>query len=228
MYGITKDRLAHEVLARWRLASGEVIAPGQREDEIDWVQVDREILQLVAQNARQLSMVTPRLFLNLSAQTATDTNSWTAWLALLQRLVSLARFSIIVELSEDMCDETVRFIWQPLRRLQVKLAIDDFGRGYSTRFRLTQFDWDYCKFEADSLYDEQTISGLQYCHHSGIMPIIERVEHQISQQQFMLMGLHWQQGFYHGRPELLSEYLLRHDDTNPDNENKTTYLTQLE
>lgn len=216
VYGITKDRLAHEVLARWQLKStGEIITPAERKNAINWAQVDRDVLALISFHAPRLAQLTPRLFINLSAQTVGDVDSWSLWLTQLQQLVSQARFAITIEISEDMSDEAVRAIWQPLRRLRVKLAMDDFGRGYSTRARLTQYDWDYCKFEASTLYDADTICGLQFCQHGNIMPIIERVEHAISQKQFMVMGLHWQQGFYHGRPELLSQLLKRNERNTP-------------
>lgn len=207
VYGVTEDRLAHEVLARW-LIDGRILPPGELASPIDWARIDGEIMSLILKSVEPLGHITPRLFINLSAETVSSPSAWSSWLIKLQQVLSCARFSVAIEISEDMNHEQLRAIWPPLKRLRVKMALDDYGRGHSTRARLTHFDWDYCKFEVSSLYEQDTISGLNFCKHSGIMPIIERVELAVDQNVFSVMGLHWQQGYHYGRPEILKKYLM--------------------
>lgn len=202
VYGLTSEILAYEALARWR-RGGEILGPSDLPAPPHWRRADIEMLSAILENADAVAGVAPRLFINVSAGTIADAESLTTWISRLALVTRRASFAIVIEITEGISDAKLQEAWPKLKRLGVKLALDDFGEGQSSRARLLRYDWDYCKFEGHTAHFPWAQEAIRYCKNNGILPIVERVEHRQSSQEFAAMGLHWQQGFLHGRPELV-------------------------
>ncbi len=203
VYGQTAEVLAYEALARWSI-DGAIVSPSNVGFDPNWRAVDAKMLSIIRKQAGAIANIAPRLFVNLSKSTVSDPQHLESWLESLTEIVSCAGFSVVVEITEGVDDNRLQDAWPQLKRLGVKLALDDFGRDQSSRSRLVRYDWDYCKFEADHVLEKDTQASIRYCGNSGILPIVERVERQHDSEKFTAMGLHWQQGFLHGRPELIN------------------------
>ncbi|MEY4589692.1 MAG: hypothetical protein RL497_1768 [Pseudomonadota bacterium] len=119
---------------------------------------------------------------------------------------------LIVEITEQIFMEEVEAVWQrvnSLRQLGVKIALDDFGVGYSSLNYIVRFSPDYLKI--DRSFIERI--GEQAQHNdmveaivglSKIVPlevIAEGVETQ-AQFDFLLgCGCHVAQGYYFSEPQ---------------------------
>lgn len=199
--GSTTEILAYEALARWQL-NGQVLAPADMPETPLWHVVDQEMIAAFHEHARRLADV-PRLFVNVGESTVESEPAFMAWLSQMDELAQGAPYSIVIEITEGISDGALRRAWPHFRRLGLKLALDDFGDGSSSRARLIHYDWDYCKFESHTAHETSTLSALDYCKMSGIVPIVERVDSKENSKSFEKMGLHWQQGYLHGKPILL-------------------------
>ncbi|WP_082884554.1 EAL domain-containing protein [Achromobacter insolitus] len=204
VYGLTSEILAYEALARWRRGE-QIVGPMDLPTAPSWNHVDIEMLSAILADADTVADVAPRLFINVSAGTIADPECLSSWISHLAKVARRATFAIVIEITEGIRDDKLQEAWPQLKRLGVKLALDDFGGGRSSRARLLRYDWDYCKFEGHTVREPEIQEAIRYCHNNGILPIVERVEHQQSSEEFAGMGLHWQQGFLHGRPELVAE-----------------------
>jgi EAL domain-containing protein (putative c-di-GMP-specific phosphodiesterase class I) len=202
VYGPTSEVLAYEALARWRRA-GEIVGPTDLPTAPQWSSVDIEMLAAILDYVEPVSDIVPRLFINVSASTIADRARLATWITCLARITTRATFAVVIEVTEGIGDDKLQEAWPQLKRIGVKLALDDFGGGKSSRARLIRYDWDYCKFEGPTVRDSHIQEAIRYCRNSGILPIVERVEHLQSSEEFAGMGLHWQQGFLHGRPVLV-------------------------
>ncbi|ANN80836.1 EAL domain-containing protein [Bordetella flabilis] len=208
VYGLTSEVLAYEALARWR-RDGKILGPTDLPEAPQWSGVDIDMLSAILDRAETVSGIAPRLFINVSASTISEPGRLATWISHLAKITSYATFAVVIEITEGIGDDKLQEAWPQLKRLGVKLALDDFGDGRSSRARLVRYDWDYCKFEGHTVRDHRIQEAIRYCQNSGILPIVERVEHQKSSEEFADMGLHWQQGFLHGRPVLVDNLAER-------------------
>ena len=96
-----------------------------------------------------------------------------------------------------------------LRRLDIKLAYDDFGVGQSHSNDLPKVDPDYVKFDMSLIRDidgaapqrQQVVSTLvQMVHNLGITSFAKGVETAGEDEACRQMGFHLGQGFLYGRP----------------------------
>lgn len=200
VYGLTAEVLAYEVLARWRV-DGRIVGPSDPGVSPNWLTVDAMMLSAIHKQVEAIASIAPRLFVNVSKSTVFDPRHLVPWVENLMEILDHASFAVVVEITEGVDDDRLQDAWPQLKRLGVKLALDDFGHDQSSRSRLVRYDWDYCKFESDLVWGRSTQEAIRYCRNSGILPIVERVERQHDSEVFTTMGLHWQQGFLHGRPE---------------------------
>ncbi|WP_323025723.1 EAL domain-containing protein [Castellaniella sp.] len=199
VYGSTAEVLAYEVLARWRV-NDKIMGPSDVGIEPSWRAVDAKMLSTIHDLSGTIASIAPRLFVNVSKGTVSDSKYLAPWLENLMEILDDASFAVVVEITEGVDDDCLQDAWPRLKRLGVKMALDDFGHDRSSRSRLVRYDWDYCKFESGLVGGRATQDAIRYCRNSGILPIVERVERQHDSEQFTAMGLHWQQGFLHGRP----------------------------
>ncbi len=96
-----------------------------------------------------------------------------------------------------------------LKRLNIKLAYDDFGVGESRLNDLADVAPDYVKFDMSLIRDidsatpqrQQVVAALvQMVHNVGITSLAEGVETDAEDETCRQMGFHLGQGFLYGRP----------------------------
>jgi len=179
-------------------------------------QVDLAILTetLARCHARQVGAATPQLyFVNASATLLTQPAS----LADLQKRITSCSgpdpglSSLVIEITErelihDLA--SVRAHMEPLIAQGVRLALDDFGSGFSSFLYLAELPIAFLKIE-QQLIGRITQSArvatmvrtiCTLAHDLGITTIAEGIEDKITAQTAMSLGVDWGQGYYFGRP----------------------------
>ena len=139
----------------------------------------------------------------------------------------LAPERLEIELVEQcvMIDDYIaRNTFTSLSQMQVKLAIDDFGAGYSSLNRLKQVPFDTLKMDGVFIHDldpseqeadravVETIMTLG--RKLGMSVVAERIERAEQAQYLSALGCEQGQGFYFARPlteQQLVEYLQIRD-----------------
>jgi EAL domain-containing protein (putative c-di-GMP-specific phosphodiesterase class I) len=217
--GAKSRRVSHyECLLRLAKPDGEVMTAGYfvpAAEQMGIVHlVDRFALETVIGKLRQHKNIT--LAVNVSG-TAADDPAW------LQSFVDYIRDKadiagrLIVELTETAAlhhfEENARFITQ-LRELSVKVAIDDFGAGY-TSFRNLQMlhvdtvkiDGSYVKNLSESPENQvfvRTLVGL--AKNLGLKTVAEWVGSDADAALLQSFGVDYFQGFHFGEPVLDPEW----------------------
>jgi len=148
-----------EALARWQLENGRLVSPSvfiELAEETGLIsQIGEQIMRKAcvetarwAQDGHRVNLavnVSPRQFENDNlAETILD--------ALAKSGLPPRQFEI--EITESLAiqqPDRVRAVLEPLQRLGIKLAMDDFGTGHSNLAVLTQLDFDVFKIDRQFL-----------------------------------------------------------------------------
>lgn len=122
---------------------------------------------------------------------------------------------IIIELLEDenfKNFEVIKSFISRAKSLGVRIAIDDFGSGYSNFERLLDYQPDILKIDASlvknittsqfSLSVVKTIVG--FAKEQNIKVIAEFVENEAIYKLLCEIGVDYSQGYYFGKPEVLT------------------------
>jgi diguanylate cyclase (GGDEF)-like protein len=210
----TRKPVHHECLLRMIRADGTVATAGQfipAAEQLGLVRlVDRHALEMTVAQLHANPQVS--LAVNVSGTTAGDP-SW------LQSFINYVRANqnvaerIIVELTETAAlhdfEESARFI-SNLREMGCKVAIDDFGAGY-TSFRnlqmlhvdMVKIDGAYVKGLATSPDNQifvQTLVGL--AKNFKLKTVAEWVTSEEEAKLLETFGVDYFQGYYFGEPVL--------------------------
>ena len=130
---------------------------------------------------------------------------------------------IELEITEGVLMSGHRFITealQSLHNLGVKLAMDDFGTGFSSLSYLRKYSFDILKidrsFISDLMVDEEdrelVNAMIAMAHSLGLEVVAEGVE-TIEQLEYLKkQGCEYAQGFLHGRPMTLEALVLSLDE----------------
>jgi EAL domain-containing protein (putative c-di-GMP-specific phosphodiesterase class I)/CheY-like chemotaxis protein len=125
---------------------------------------------------------------------------------------------LIVEITEDEAVRELEIVKEAalqLRIYDVRLAIDDFGAGYSSFARLTQLPFCELKLDrsfvqncaADPLRAGICQSIVELAHASGAACAAEGIESAADRDALVSMGCDLGQGFFFARPVGLAEFL---------------------
>ncbi|HEX2761665.1 MAG TPA: EAL domain-containing protein, partial [Rhizomicrobium sp.] len=210
----TRKTVHHEALLRMERASGELVSAGYfvpAAEQLGIVHlVDRFALETVI--AKLKANKTASLGVNVSGTAAGDP----AWL---QSFIDHVRDNrdvadrLIVELTETAAlhhfEENARFVSQ-LRELGVRVAIDDFGAGY-TSFRnlqlmhvdVVKIDGGYIKDLSESPENQifvRTLVGL--AKNFNMRVVAEWVSSDADAFLLQSFGVDYFQGFHFGEPSL--------------------------
>jgi len=162
----------------------------------------------------------PELHVSLNVSGLTATNH--AWLVALDRLTNADRSiaqRITVEITETAAiqdlDESVNFV-DALKELGCKVAIDDFGAGYTSFRNLKFLGVDMVKIYVDYVTkikndadDRVFVTKLaELADHFGMETVAEWVGDEETAEFLRDVGITYLQGFYFGEPEIAP----RHDD----------------
>jgi len=124
---------------------------------------------------------------------------------------------VVVELLEDeniKKFDTIDTFIQDIKRLGVKIAIDDFGAGYSNFERLLCYQPDILKIDGCLIRDIETNDYslsvvktiVDFAKRQGIKTVAEFVENEQIFNILKDLGVDYSQGYYFGKPEPLSYY----------------------
>jgi diguanylate cyclase (GGDEF)-like protein len=152
------------------------------------------------------------LAINISGLTATERSWFRGLVARLQERRDIAT-RLIVEITETAAlqdiDETSRFV-SALRVLGCKVALDDFGSGFTTFHHLKALTVDVVKIDGSFIRDISTDTENQIFIHNllalaralGVSTVAECVETREGADYLTGVGIDLLQGYYFGRPEV--------------------------
>lgn len=126
------------------------------------------------------------------------------------QLLELLSDKVVVEMTEnsEYDDSELNDIKEKYRGLNIRIAIDDYGTGYSNISNLLRYTPNYVKI------DRSLLSGIQnnpnkkhfvreiidFCHDNNILALAEGVENSDELRAVILLGVDLIQGFYLARP----------------------------
>lgn len=172
----------------------------------------REIDLSVINQALQIAPPDVELFLNISLNSFNDENFATELLQLVKPACALGR-PITIEITEretiSLTDSLLADI-KALRDAGCKLALDDFGQGYSTYNYLRVFRPEYLKIDGsfvekilNSREDRIIIESVHELAKSfGAISIAESIEDETILEAVVDMGVHCGQGYFYARPDV--------------------------
>lgn len=206
--------VAYEVLARMRV-NGSVIQAKDFIAVAEELGLTREVDLHIIRSALATAPAEQALFLNVDLSSFNDHEFVTALEQLLQPACSAGR-SITIEITERESvpiGDALRQDIQRLRALGCKLALDDFGSGYSTYNFLNQFRPDYLKIEGSFVRgmvqneaDHKIVAHIHELAQSfGMETIAESVENEATQNALRAIGIDNAQGLLYGAPRFAAE-----------------------
>jgi diguanylate cyclase (GGDEF)-like protein/PAS domain S-box-containing protein len=203
--------IAYEVLARMRV-NGSVIQANEFIAVAEELGLTRDVDLHIIRTALAVTPPNQALFLNVDLTSFNDPGFVTELSALLQPACAAGR-SITIEITERESvplSDTLRSDIQRLRTLGCKLALDDFGSGYSTYNFLNQFRPDYLKIEGSFVRgmvtneaDRKIVVHIHELAMSfGMQTIAESVENEETRSALKEIGIGNAQGLLYGAPQL--------------------------
>lgn len=207
----TGEPLAYEVLATMKrgdalLSASEFIMVAE---DLGLV---REIDLCVIAKALELAPAGIELFINISLTSFNDNNFGQDLLDLIKPACKAGR-PLTIEITER---ETVNLTQsllndiQALRTAGCKLALDDFGQGYSTYNYLRLFRPEYLKIDGDFVskmldsHADHTI--IEHIHalalSFGAVSIAESIENETLREAVLHIGVKCGQGYHYARPAI--------------------------
>lgn len=189
---------------------------GGRVHELDaWV-LQNALLALSENPA--LSEQISGLSINLSGASLANPAHANNLLEILSAHTRLAE-KIIVEVTEtaaiENLDRAVHFL-RKLRQLGLRVALDDFGSGYSSYAYLRKLPLDYLKIDGtyirnivtDKTDQALTASMVDVAHALGLKVIAEFVDNEAAYQLLKEMDVDYVQGYWVHKPQQLEQLLV--------------------
>lgn len=146
------------------------------------------------------------VFINSIPNVRLDLEEMEPVLELLQRHndAAVVEFTEIAEADEAQ----LSVLKDRYRSMNVRIAVDDFGAGYSNTTNLLRYMPDYVKIDRSLLSEINEDSKkrhlvrdiIEFCHDNGMMALAEGVETAQELKTVVLMGIDLIQGYYTARP----------------------------
>jgi len=205
-----------EALLRWNHPTRGVVPPidfipfaeqiGYIRAITQWV-LARAIAQCATWRAEGLPI---NVSINLSARDVTDETLPDRVVALLQRHGCAAQW-IALEITESAILDDAGHAVENLKRLSAlgcKLAIDDYGTGYSSLAYLRRLPLDELKIDKsfvigmirDASDNVIVRSTIDLAHNMGLAVVAEGVEDEATLERLHTLGCDWAQGYFLSRP----------------------------
>nr|MDP9196275.1 EAL domain-containing protein [Pseudomonadota bacterium] len=170
--------------------------------------IDRHVLETVVQELLDHSSII--LAMNISGYTALDRGWLKALTALVQKNPSIAP-RLIIEITETAAVTDVAamadFV-RAVRRMGIRVAIDDFGAGYTTFQHLRNLPADFIKIDGSYIRDLATNAENRLFVRNltdlgtnlGMATVAECVESADDARILKQAGVQLLQGYYFGKP----------------------------
>ena len=212
----------YESLVRLIDQDGNVLSPFEFLNVSKKGSYYKNITDRVLENSfSMLSHIKTKLSINLSTRDIEKKETTDKIFDLLNKHKD-TRDRLVFEILED---ENIRnyalikdFILQ-VKKMGVKVAIDDFGAGYSNFERLLDFEPDILKIDGSLVknilhddYNKNLIETIvDFAKKQNIETIAEYVENEEIYKYLCTIGVDYSQGFYFGKPEDLESTLGQSD-----------------
>jgi diguanylate cyclase (GGDEF)-like protein len=209
----TKQVVAYEVLSRIEV-DGQIMRADEFVEIAEKMGVIHRLDALVIERALACLKEMGHdgnIFINLSPR-ALVLNEFARDIRQIVAASGVPRERIVFEITERDTVKNLSLLERFLTELKFegfKLAIDDFGSGFSSFHYLRRFPIDYLKIEGDfianmltSTKDRAVVTSIKsLAQEMGITIVAEYVESQEVLDELHVMGVHLAQGYYIGRPE---------------------------
>lgn len=212
----TGELYGAEALARWRCSKYGEVSPVEfiplLEQSGMILPLGKWILRQAAGQCRKWHKQRPNLHMsvNLSYRQLQEENLAEEVDDILAEF-ELSPDDMTLELTETCwmkADEGVSRVLDKLRKLGIRLAMDDFGVGYSSLFSLkcipvdaVKIDRGFVKGISTDLFNATFIRSIsELCHDVGKKVCLEGVEEKEEYDVVKQIGVDWIQGFYFGLP----------------------------
>jgi diguanylate cyclase (GGDEF)-like protein len=211
----------YECLLRMKNRAGQVVSAGEFIPIAEQLGlsrlVDRRTLELAVELLKQHQDLT--LSINVSGLTCTDH----AWLLALQKLTGMRRdilSRIIIEITETAAlqdiDQSINFV-DMLKDVGCRVAIDDFGAGYTSFKNLKLLNVDMVKIDgafvknlAEDASDQMFIKTMiELAKNFGMETVAEWVGDEKTIELLTDAGITYLQGFHYGQPFAAEDYKPR-------------------
>jgi sensor c-di-GMP phosphodiesterase-like protein len=211
----TGSVVAAEALIRWRRPTGEMVRPDLfipvAEETGLMPKITEIVIDLVMHDAARILARDPNFRLNLNFSSKDiQTGNAVDQLVRVAALHRVSLSSLTVEITETglLSGERSLQAVQTLRRAGVKIAMDDFGSGYSSVANLMTLDVDCLKVDklfVDSIGRESATSQvivhiIEMARSLQISVTAEGVENLDQVAYLREHGVQYGQGFMFGRP----------------------------
>ncbi|NNG03734.1 MAG: EAL domain-containing protein [Inquilinus sp.] len=219
MVEATTGKIAHyECLLRMRAEDGSMVAAGEFIPAVERLGlsrlIDKRVLELGVEQLNEDPDV--HLALNISGLTASDQSWLRRLIALVGGYPDIAR-RLTVEITETAAiqdiEESARFV-ATVRDLGCRVALDDFGAGYTSFRHLKALTVDIVKIDGSFVRDiatnrdnrlfVRTLVGM--AKGFGLTTVAECVEDKESADILAAEGADYLQGFYYAKPELTRQW----------------------
>ena len=205
-----------EALARWQLDSGRLVSPSvfiELAEETGLINaIGEQIMRKACLETAQWNQLGHRLNIAVNVSPKQFERDGLARMILDSLAKSgLSPRQLEIEITESLAiqqPERVRSVLKPLRKLGIKLAVDDFGTGHSNLATLTQLDFDVFKidrqFVAGTPHDGQAnaiVEMILSMARTLEMQIVgEGIETEMQAKFLKLKGCHIAQGYLYSPP----------------------------
>ena len=215
-------KLMHqEILLRLHDEHGKLILPGDFIETAESIGLIQEIdMQVATKILRHLQTTSNgqqkrRYFVNLSRASISDPR-WVRRFLYLLKAHDTASSQLVFEITETAAmseiDVTLAFIHE-LKNMGCRIALDDFGSGFSSFYYVKKFDVDYLKIDGHFVHDLTQDQSSRFFVKAlndigqGLRKqvIAEWVENQEQLQALIEMGTQYGQGYLFQHPAPLEQ-----------------------
>ncbi len=147
-----------------------------------------------------------RVFINSIPQTKLAKDDY----RLVSELLEKHSDTVVVEMTEqaELTNDELGKIKEQYQRMNIKIAVDDYGTGYSNVQNLLRYMPNYVKIDRSLLSEIQNSSKkrhfareiIEFCHDNDILALAEGVETAEELRTVILLGVDLIQGYYTARP----------------------------
>lgn len=226
VYANSEELYGAEALLRYQMPDGERIPPVEfipiLEESGLILPIGKWIIRRAAEMCRSCRKKYPdfRISINLSYIQLTKSPVFVEVMDVLQE-TGLPPDALIMELTESgYLDNSINVqkAWHRFKEAGVQIALDDFGTGYSNLQNIARFSPDIVKIDRSftlkalkNSYERQLLSHIINMVHSiNLRIVIEGIEVREEQQQILLLGSDFIQGYYYSKPCPREEFLRKY------------------
>jgi diguanylate cyclase (GGDEF)-like protein len=206
--------VAAEALLRWNHPTFGAVSPAEfiplAEESGQIVSIGHWVTTAALQQLAswdRAGRILPRLLVNTSGRQIED-DGFVARIGAALRSVDVSPSRLTLEITEtQLADLSVPDILQSIRTLGVRLAIDDFGSGYSNLARLSQLPVDILKIDREFVTGLKRPAGrlvldavVALARGLDVTTVAEGIETSAEAEVVRASGITWGQGFLLGRP----------------------------